>query len=155
MSFRISALDVDQFQHLFAANNEELSRRSVRRVVVDSKPGYPCRVTLQDAEIGETVLLMNYEHQSAATPFRSSHAIFVRERASQARPEVGTIPEMFRHRLHSVRAFDSAGMMIDADVIDGEKLESLIERLFANPAVQDPHIHNAKQGCYAAKVTRQ
>jgi hypothetical protein len=91
----------------------------------------------------------------AATPFRSSHAIFVRERAVQARPEVNTIPEMFRGRLLSVRAFDNSGMMIDADVVDGEKLESLIERLFANPAVHNLHIHNARLGCYAATVTRQ
>jgi hypothetical protein len=61
---------------------------------------------------------------------------------------------MFRHRLLSVRAFDKSAMMIDADVIDGERLESLLERMLANKSTDILHIHNAKLGCYAARVER-
>ncbi|MBU2676571.1 MAG: DUF1203 domain-containing protein [Gammaproteobacteria bacterium] len=123
-------------------------------MIVDSNPGYPCRVSLQDAEIGESVLLMNYEHQTLPTPYRSSHAIFVRENVTQAVPDKNEIPAFFRHRLLSVRAFDSSGMMIDADVIDGKSLESLIQRMLKNNSAQFLHIHNAKPGCYAALVER-
>ncbi len=45
-------------------------------------------------------------------------------------------------------------MMIDADVIDGARLESLIEHLLANKSTDSLHIHNAKLGCYAALVER-
>jgi hypothetical protein len=131
MGFQISALDVDQFRHLFGQDRETLAKLGVRRKVVDSNPGFPCRISLQDAEVGENVLLMNYEHQPKPTPFRSSHAIYVREWASQAVPAPDEVPEMFRHRLLSVRAFDDPGMMVDADVIDGERLESLIELMLA------------------------
>ncbi len=154
MGFQISALNIDQFSHLFGQDQEALARQGIRRIVVDNNPGFPCRVSLQDAEVGEKVLLMNYEHQPLPTPFRSSHAIFVREWASQAKPDRNEVPEMFRHRLLSVRAFDASGMMIDADVIDGERLESLIEYLLANKSTDNLHIHNARLGCYAALVER-
>jgi hypothetical protein len=154
MGFQISALNIDQFSHLFGQDQETLAKQGVQRIVVDSNPGFPCRISLQDAEVGEKVLLMNYEHQPKPTPFRSSHAIFVRECASQAVPARNEVPKMFRHRLLSVRAFDAAGMMIDADVIHGERLESLIGRMLDNESTDILHIHNAKPGCYAAMVER-
>jgi hypothetical protein len=154
MGFQISALNIDQFSHLFGQDQEALEKQGIRRIVVDNNPGFPCRVSLRDAEVGEKVLLMNYEHQPMPTPFRSSHAIFVREWASQAIPDRNEVPEMFRDRLLSVRAFDASGMMIDADVIDGESLESLIEHLLANKSTDNLHIHNARLGCYAALVER-
>jgi len=154
MGFNISALDVNKFSHLFGLDDEALLQQGIRRMIVDNKPGYPCRVSLQDADVGETVLLMNYEHQPAPTPYRSSHAIFVREWASQAVPERNEVPEMLRQRLLSVRAFDDAGMMTDADVIEGVRLESMIVRMLASESTAYLHIHNAKLGCYAARVDR-
>jgi len=154
MSFQILALDIDQFSHLFGQDSAVLAEQCVQRKVVDSQPGYPCRVSLQDAEVGETVLLMNYEHQSMPTPFRSSHAIFVRESAAEAKLEENEVPGLFRNRLLSVRAFDTTGMIVDADVVEGEHLESVIENMFANESAECLHIHNAKRGCYAARVVR-
>ena len=154
MDFQIFALDIEQFSHLFGQDQESLAKQGVQRRIVDSSPGYPCRVSLQDAEVGENVLLMNYEHQPAATPFQSSHAIFVRESASQTMLDTNEVPKMFRHRLLSVRAFDASGMMIDADVVDGEHLESLIERMLANVSTDYLHVHNAKLGCYVGLVER-
>ena len=154
MDFQISALDVDQFQQFFGLDGETLHSLGVRRMVADTKPGYPCRVSLRDAGIGENVLLMNYEHQAAPTPYRSRHGIFVREWARQATPERNEIPDMLRHRLLSVRAFDASGMMIDADIGDGPYLETLILRMLASSSVDYLHIHNAKPGCYAASVKR-
>ena len=154
MGFQISALNVGQFAHLFDLDDEALAKQGVERMVVDSNPGYPCRVSLQDAEIGETVLLMNFEHQPTPTPYRSCHAIFVRERAVRAVLAPGEVPSMFRQRLLSVRAFDSAGRIVDADVIEGNDLESLIDRMLADDATEYLHIHNARLGCYAASVNR-
>jgi hypothetical protein len=154
MDFQISALNIDDFSHLFGQDHETLSKLGVQRIVADSNTGFPCRVSLQDAKVGENLLLMNYEHQPMPTPFRSSHAIYVREGSIPARPEKNEVAEMFRHRFLSVRAFDAAGMIIDADVIDGVSLESLIERMFANESVDYLHVHNAKLGCYVALVER-
>lgn len=154
MGFRITALNIDQFRHLFGQDRDRLAQQGIQRIVADSNPGYPCRVSLQDAEIGENVLLMNYEHQPKPTPFRSSHAIFVRECATQATPASNEVPKMFTTRLLSVRAFDASGTIIDADVVHGEHLESLIERMLENESADVLHIHNARLGCYAAMVER-
>lgn len=154
MDFQIYGLDVDQFSHLFGLDNESLTKSGVERMTVDSKPGYPCRVSLQDADIGESVLLMNYEHQPARSPYRSSHAIFVRESAAQANPCRNEIPEVLRCRMMSVRAFDSSGMMVDADLVDGRQLETMIARMLAIESVSYLHLHNANRGCYAARVER-
>lgn len=152
MCFQISGLDVDQFSHLFGKDLKALAKSGVERMIVDNKPGYPCRVSLQDADIGETVLLMNYEHQPALSPYRSSHAIFVREWAGQTKLGRNEVPEMLRHRMISVRAFDSSGMMVDADIVDGRQLESMIDRMLAIESVSYLHLHNAKRGCYTARV---
>lgn len=154
MDFRICALDGGQFAHLFGRDPKELADYGVERITADAKPGFPCRVSLQDAEPGETVLLMNFEHQRARSPYRSSHAIFVKEWASQAIVGRNEVPESLRIRLISARAFDAAGMMVDADIVDGHDLEAVIDRMFSIEAVEYVHLHNAKRGCFAARVER-
>jgi hypothetical protein len=154
MNFQISALPLAPFAPLFAMSDAELRQRGALRRIVDAKPGFPCRVSLEDAEIGERVVLLNFEHQSADSPYRAQHAVYVRENAIEAHPAVGEVPEVLRRRLLSVRAYDSAGMMIEADVVDGRELEPVIERMLARANVAYLHLHNAKPGCYAARVDR-
>ena len=121
--------------------------------MVDEKPGFPCRISLADAEVGETVILVNYEHQPNDTPYRSNHAIFVRKGVEQAMLEPNEVPEALINRLLSVRAFDKAYHMLGADISDHLKLANTIARLFENPAAAYLHLHNAKRGCFAASVT--
>jgi hypothetical protein len=155
MAFRIVGLDVAPFRPLFGLPEAELSSRGARRVVADdSKPGYPCRVSLEEAKPGEPLLLLNFEHQAASTPYRSCHAIFVRESARQTFDRLDDVPEMMRTRLLSIRAFDDNGMIVDADVIDGMDAETLIDRLFSSSDAAYLHVHFAKRGCYAARIER-
>ena len=155
MSFQIHALPADPFQPLFKMSGQELAGNRATRMVVDAKPGYPCRVSLADAEVGETVILVNHEHQPANSPYRSAHAIFVREHASQAFPKPGEVPEVLSTRLISVRAFDDRHYMVNADVVDGKDLGRVIPAMFRDPGVSYLHLHNAKPGCFAARVTRE
>ena len=154
MNFHISGLDGADFQHLFGQSSENLGQQGILRMTVRSQPGYPCRVSLEDVDIGESVLLMNYEHLPALSPYRSGHAIFVREGATGAIVDRNQIPDMLRIRLLSVRAFDANCMMLDADVVDGHDLEPVIERMLAIESVGFLHIHNAKRGCFMARVDR-
>jgi hypothetical protein len=154
MGYRITGLPLADFEPLFGLDDDALTARGAVRVTADSKPGFPCRVTLEDAEPGETLILMNYEHQAAATPYRSSHAIFVREAARAEAVLDNEVPPLLSGRLLSVRAFDADGMMTDADCVDGRELEPLIERLLGDPQTAYLHVHNAKRGCFAARVDR-
>lgn len=153
MDFRISALSISHFSHLFGQDSKVLADQGVQRRIVDSSFGFPCRISLRDAEIGETVLLMNYEHLPILTPYQSAHAIFVRENARQAVPDINEIPKMLLNRLLSVRAFDKSSMMVDADVICGEQLKTSIERMLVKKPAEFLHIHNARTGCYLALAT--
>lgn len=148
MAFQIHGLPAAPFQTLFALDDAALAgHRAVRRIA-DSSPGYPCRVSLRDAEPGETLVLVNYEHHATASPFRASHAVYVREHAEAAVLAIDEVPVMLRSRLLSLRAFDAAGMLVTADVVDGRELEPVLERMLAAAAYV--HIHFAKPGCYAA-----
>jgi Protein of unknown function (DUF1203) len=154
MSFQISALPKSQFRHLFELPSAELASLRAVRMVADKKPGFPCRVSLADAEPGEEIILVHHEHQTADTPYRASHAVFVRQSANEANLNVDETPEMLRSRLLSLRAFDQQGMLLTADVADGKLLETTIEEMFRNTRVAYIHIHFAKAGCYAARVDR-
>jgi hypothetical protein len=154
MSFRITGLSPEPFQHLYGLSNEELARHGVKRYVADEKPGFPDRIEMKDAEPGQTMLLINHVCQPADTPYHARHAIFVREGARQTYDRIGEIPEVMRCRLLSLRAFDEVGMMLDADVLDGGNIEEAIERFFANPDVAYIHVHNAKRGCYSGRIDR-
>ena len=154
MSFQVSALSEDLFAPLYGLSDAELTRRGIIRKTVDHRPGFPCRVSLADAEIGETVLLLNYEHQPANSPYRASYAIYVREGAKEARPQANEVPPVMRGRLLSVRAFDDAGMLADFNVVNGDAVEPVLERLLDNDRVAYLHVHNAGPGCYSARVDR-
>jgi hypothetical protein len=154
MSFQVSGLPVAQFAPLFGLSDTELAKRDIVRQTADESPGFPCRVSLRDAEPGETLLLLNFEHLAVASPYRSRHAIYVREYAENARVAVDEIPEVLRLRLLSLRAFDKRGMLLDADVVNGHEVEPLIERMLGRTGVEYIHVHNAKPGCFAARVDR-
>lgn len=153
MSYRITGLDPTPFRDLHFLSDDALAEKGVRRVRIESKHAAPCRLSLDDAEIGEAVLLLNYEHQPANTPYRQQGPIFVRE--SEERFEgIGVIPPALARRPLSLRGFDGEDMMIEADLAEGADVRPLIERIFANPNVAYIHAHYARRGCYAALIER-
>jgi len=154
MTFRITGLPAEKFEHLFALSDEELARQgAVRRIADGRKPGYPCRVSLEDSKPGDELILMNYEHLAVDSPYRMRFAIYVRK-GDETYDRIGEVPEQLRNRMLAVRAFDANGMMVDFQLVDGRELESAIGRQFAQPRAEYLHIHYAAPGCYAAKVER-
>jgi hypothetical protein len=153
-SFKIVALPSERFAPLFSQTDGELQTLGARRMVVDKTPGYPCRVSLTDAQVGETVLLVPFIHHDVSSPYRASGPIFVRRAATTAQLEANEIPAAFRHRLLSLRGYDAADMMVGAEVVPGTSLEDGIRGLFANDKVRYLHIHNARPGCYSCRVER-
>jgi hypothetical protein len=154
MAFRITGLAPEPFQSLYGLPDQDLASFGVKRYIVDSNPGFPDRIEMKDAELGQSVLLLNHVCQPAKTPYRASHAIFIREWATQAYDAVDQVPESMRIRLLSLRTFNDDGMMLDADVADRMVMEPVVTRMFANPEVSYIHVHNAKQGCYSGRIDR-
>ncbi len=154
MDFRILGLDPAPFRPMFTMTDERLRELGVLRVRIDSPRSAPDRITLDDAEPGETVLLLNHVHLEVNSPYRGTHAIYLRENGGERFDRINEVPRALRGRMLSVRALDAAGMMVDADLVDGDRIEPLIERLLAQPAVSYLQVHFAKRGCYAARVER-
>jgi len=154
MPFRATGLSLSPFEALFGLDDAELARRGIRRITADSKPGFPCRVSLEDAEPGERLLLLAYEHQDADSPYRASGPIFVREQAGEPFDRIGVVPPVLRGRLLSLRAYDEVGLMVDAEIISGDEVEAAVERFFARDDVSYLHVHNAKRGCFACRIDR-
>lgn len=155
MPFTIRGLSPEPFRPLFGRPDDELARFGAIRYVVDAKPGFPCRITLADAEIGETVLLLNHTYLDEVSPYRGAHGIFVRESADAAVVFADEIPAVLATRQLSVRALDTSHLMVDADVIDGTDAKETIERFFTDPKIAYLLAHNAKRGCFAARVERR
>jgi hypothetical protein len=154
MSFIVSGLPVETFEPLFGLDDQTLAARNAVRVIAGNGGRYPCRITLEDAPAGESLLLVNSQHQAAATPYRSNYAIYVREAARTAQRLEGQLPPVLRGRPIAVRAFDEAGMLLAAELALNDDVEAAIGRQFANPAAAYLHAHNAAHGCFAARIDR-
>jgi hypothetical protein len=155
MPYVVSGLPLETFQPLFGQSDEGLAAQGIVRCVSDAPVGFPCRVTLSDVEPGRSLLLLNYEHQAAPTPYRSAHAIFVDEQAQETAVFMDQIPPVLSARpFISLRAFDAGGMMVDATVALGAQLEPHVIDMLARRDVAYLHAHNAGRGCFAARIDR-
>jgi len=153
-SFRLVGLDAADFEPLFKLPDAELARLGAERRTVDHQPGFPCRISLEDAPVGAEMLLLPFEHQPAHSPYRASGPIFVRRGAQRRTLEAGELPSYVTSRLMSVRAYDAAHMIVDAAVCEGHALRGEIERMFGDEQVAYLHLHNAKRGCFSCRVER-
>jgi len=153
MGFRIEGLDPDEFAPSFAMSDAELAQRNIV-VLYAEDADFPCRVALAGAAVGDRLLLLNYVHQPAASPYRASHAIYVAQGSRVKATFDDEIPPALSARALSIRAFDPAHMIIDADLVDGAAAEGVIRRLLENDRAAYLHVHFAKRGCFAAKVVR-
>lgn len=154
MAFRIRGLDPAPFQSLYGLPATELEKHGAVRVLAADSTGYPERVELRAARAGESLLLINYVHQPAVGPYRSSHAIFVREGATEPYDAIGEVPDVMRVRMLSLRGFDHRGHIAEAVLVPGVELDDAVEKLFANEVVRYIHAHYATYGCYAALIER-
>jgi hypothetical protein len=154
VSFRVVPLARDRFDNILGKSDEELRAIGGRRMIADEKPGFPCRVSLVDAEPGEEVILVPFTHHDVTSPYRASGPIFIRVKAETAKLEVNEIPPLLRSRLLSLRAYDRGAMMVTADIVAGDELEQHISRLFADKRVEYLHVHNARPGCFNCEVRR-
>lgn len=154
MTYRITGLSPADFAHFADASDDELAAQGAIRVLAKAKPGYPCRITLEDAEPGESLILLNHVSHDVATPYRSSYAIYVRESATMAADYLDAVPPVFQGRPLGLRGFDNEGMLRTAALALPGEADEKIRTVFADPAIATIHAHNAAHGCFAAKVER-
>lgn len=153
MAYRIEGLAPEPFAPLFALSDEELAERNARRIVADSPSGYPCRVSLREAAPGEELVLVNHVSHDAPTPFRASHAIFVR-RGAEPRSFRDEAPDYLDRRTIGLRGFGADGMMKNALLAMPGGADSKIRELLGRDDVAEIHAHTAALGCFLARIVR-
>ena len=154
-SFQLQGLDPAPFQSLFELDEAALAQRGIVRRVVDEYPGVPCRVSLEDAALGEQVLLLPFEHHAVDSPYRAAGPIFVRRDVARAQVAPDEVPDYVRRRLISLRAYDARHMMIAAEVVPGEDVGAKLQSLFDDAAIRYVHLHKARPGCYSCLALRR
>jgi hypothetical protein len=153
MAFWIHGLDPALFARWFTLSDHELAAHGALRTIADASPGYPCRVSLADADPGDELLLLPFEHHPTSSPYRAAGPIYVR-RSAQTRLVLDRVPDVLERRVLSVRGYDAAGMMAAADLVDGRELASKLDAVLGRAEVAYVHVHYAKPGCFACSVTR-
>lgn len=152
--YQLVGLSREPFAPWFEMTDEQLRQRGARWVIADSRPGFPCRVSLQDADEGEELLLLPFVHHAVESPYRSSGPIYVRRNARQAVLAPGELTPYVTGRLISVRAYDAGHWMVGAEVCAGKDLAPELARRFADGRVAYVHLHNARPGCFSCLVRR-
>jgi hypothetical protein len=152
MTYRISGLDPAPYKPLFEMADEELAKRGIVRMTVTQKPSFPCRISLEDRDIGESVLLLNHVSHDVQNPYRASHAIFVAD--AKKAEFVDDVPPVFDGRVLSLRGFNREGMMTNALLAQPGEADASIRRLLEDPDIETIHAHNATRGCFSAKIER-
>ena len=153
-TFQLSGLDHTQFLPLFDLTDSELREQGVVRKLATSQPGFPCRISLVDAAIGEELLLLPYRHHDVHSPYRALGPIYIRRGVTQAILALGEIPDYVTRRVISIRAYDQEHMMVAADVAPGMDVAQRLQELFTDPSISYVHLHNAKQGCFSCLASR-
>jgi hypothetical protein len=153
MAYRIEGLAPQAFESLFGMMDGELAARGAMRVTADAPTGYPCRVSLRDADAGEELILLNHVSNDVPTPFRTAYAIYVRKGA-QAAFYTDETPDYLDRRTLSLRGFDQAGMLQDALLAMPGEVDAQVRALFGRADIATIHAHSAAYGCFLARIER-
>lgn len=153
-SFRLVGLDPVRFAGMFELDDAGLRSLGARRRVATASRGFPCRISLHDAAVGEELLLLPFEHLAEDSPYRASGPIYVRRGAQARTLAAGEVPEYVSARQISLRGYSARHLMVDAVVCDGADVATQIEAMFADPKIAYAHLHNARPGCYSCRVER-
>ncbi len=154
-NFQVKAIRGGEFDRLFTLDKPALEEMGAIRMTVDKQPGFPCRVSLEEAEVGEEVMLLPYQHHKTYSPYQATGPIFVRKNAKTTSLAVNEIPVFFNHRLLSLRGYNTSGIMKVASVTKGDVLREELDQMLKDPDINYIHIHNARQGCFLCVVERK
>ena len=154
MTYRIEGLRRDLFDTLFGLTDDELTARGARRIMADARPGFPCRVSLEDAEPGEELILLNFVSHDVAGPFRTAYGIYVRKDAEASTSYTDEAPQYLEGRTLGLRGFDVEGMLKGGLLALPGEADAKIRELLDRPEIDTIHAHNAALGCFLARIER-
>lgn len=154
MAYRIEGLTPQAFENLFGMTDGELAARGAMRVTADKPTGYPCRVSLRDADEGEELVLLNHASHDVDGPFRTTYAIYVRKDAEAPASFIDEAPLYLDRRTLSLRGFGADGLLKHALLAMPGEADAKIRALFERADIDTIHAHAATYGCFLARIER-
>ena len=152
--FEIVPLPASVAERVRRSRRDDHGNTQLETTIASTNPGYPCRVCLRDAEIGESLLLFSYSAFKRPHPSWSVGPVFIHANDCAPSSDRREVPLQLRIRLLALRSYDDADQMVGCDLVEGAQLEELVERLFEDPLAQYIHVHNARAGCFACRIDR-
>jgi hypothetical protein len=114
----------------------------------------PCRSCLRLTAAGEEVILLAYRPFQTEGPYAEVGPVFIHAHCCDAYVPADVFPEDFMTRRLVLRAYNSKGEIVDAEVGEPGEHNSVIKRLFENGEVQFIHARNVAYGCYLFRIER-
>lgn len=155
MTYSIRGLEPAPFAPLFAMQEDELSSRRAVRLRAKASAGYPCRVSLRDADEGDELVLIHHVNHDVETPYRNAFAIYIRKDAGEAGVFIDECPPVFAGRPITLRGYDADGMLAAARLPGLGEVDTCIRELLEDRSIAYIDAHNAAHGCFAARIERQ
>jgi hypothetical protein len=139
--------------HALPAGDADPSAPAARATVAEGRE--PCRRCLRNARPGEHLLLLPYDPFTVRSPYTGEGPVFIHADGCEPhRTEPDALPEQVDDvRTFSVRAYDADAMMLDAEVVGGERLAERARALLDDGAAF-VHAHFAGPGCFAFRIDR-
>jgi hypothetical protein len=122
-------------------------------VKVDSATGYPCRHCLRWAQPGESVILFSYASIPPGHPYSETGPIFVHAEPCQRYSAIDEYPADF-HNGRAFRAYDANYNIINAEVVNGNDPEAVIEKMLQNPKTEFVDARSVTHGCFTFRIVR-
>lgn len=122
-------------------------------VLRDGKP-HQCRVCLTMSHPNEGVILLAHRPFESNQPYAETGPIFVHERPCQPYNDSFTYPPEFPRSAVVLRAYSNEDRIVGAEAVGERVVETVIEEILANPAVEYIHARNLGYGCFMFRINR-
>jgi len=114
-----------------------------------------CRYCLSDGVPGMQHILFSYQPMAEdKNPYTETGPVFIHDHCEQYTDAYMFPPDIKTRKYLTIRSYDSNQWMIAGIMSPGEEAETIIEKLFENPAAEFVHVGDAGTGCYFMEVKR-
>jgi hypothetical protein len=154
VTYRVLPFPPEVASHARATRSDSFGHAGLRPIRVDESPGYPCRVCLREAAVGDEVFLIAHRASPVEHPHSVVGPVYVHAHACVPWAAAGSLPPIVSTRSMALRAYDAAGDLVACDLAEGPQLDAAIARLFEDSRAAAVHLHFARAGCFACRLER-